>query len=114
MPGAKEFNPARFLFYLFIFSRCRKSAVLRRLLVRALNAKYQFATRDLQRRGEIGNYGFGLPGRTVPPQVDSDNCSEMNCTAKHKCTVSQKLDTHRAEFYCSSRHALTVRNNRFC
>ena len=40
------------------------------------------------------NYGFGLSGRSVPPQVDSDKL-RMNCIAKHKCTVSQKLDTRR-------------------
>ena len=42
---------------------------------------------------EIRNYGFGLSGRSaVPPQVDSDKLRNQ-LQAKHKCTVSQKLDT---------------------
>ena len=38
---------------------------------------------------------YGLPGRSVPPQVDSDKL-RVNCIAKQKCTdESQKLDTRR-------------------
>ena len=45
---------------------------------------------------ELYNFcGFGLPGQSVPPHVDSD---KMNFIAKNKCPDSQKLDTrHRGE-----------------
>ena len=36
-----------------------------------------------------------LPGRSVPPHVDSDKPAEMNCIPKNKCPDSQKLNTRR-------------------
>ena len=50
----------------------RESALLRRWLVRALYAKYVSESLSWRIDGEIRNYGFGLSGRSVPPQVDSD------------------------------------------
>ena len=53
----------------------RKSAILRRWLVRALYSDHvllRVRSFQLKFNGEGRNYGFDLPGQSIPPHVDSD------------------------------------------
>ena len=80
-------------------SRCRKSALLRRWLVRALFADHVRATCEvcLFQCELMVKYEIMVVACQIGPfhlkltQIKS----EMNCITKHKCTESQKLDTRR-------------------
>ena len=79
--------------FIFIFSQCCKSALLRTLigLCRScapdLWSAYCFQC-ELMAKYE----NYGLPGRSVPPQVDSDKLrNELHSYSKHKCTAWHKM-----------------------
>ena len=101
--GGRVLNPARFC--ICIFSRCRKSALLRRWLVasrqsweadwfaRAVFWSRALAIRSLQlekHESIVSAFQVGLFHLTLT-QIKS----EMNCIAKNKCPDSQKLETRR-------------------
>ena len=93
------------LFYFIIFSRCRKSALLRRWLVTSRQsweadwfARAVFRSRALGRAKYVAKYKTVMvlacqvgPFHLTLTQINS----EMNCIAKNKCPEDQKLGTRR-------------------
>ena len=96
--------------FIFIFSQCCKSALLRTLigLCRScapdLWSAYCFQC-ELMAKYE----NYGLPGRSVPPQVDSDKLrNELHSYSKHKCTAWHKMQRWELECHIMCQELLST------